>query len=106
MHVVLRPFGYHPDGFTREALVPGDERDFGSSAAGLKAEGYIGEIKVAAQAATRALPAVEAPIVSAEVEIAPAALPAAEELDFADGSAESVTEAVEKPRRGRRPRQG
>lgn len=41
-HVVLKPFGHYPDGFTREALVPGDERDFGSATDGLLAAKMIG----------------------------------------------------------------
>jgi len=41
LHEVKKPFGWYPDGFTREALDIGDKRDFGGATAGLVAEGYI-----------------------------------------------------------------
>lgn len=42
LHAVKKPFGWYPDGYTREALNVGDERDFGDAASGLLAEGLIG----------------------------------------------------------------
>lgn len=44
MHKALKPFGWYPDGFTREALNVGDERDFGSAADGLVAEKMIAPV--------------------------------------------------------------
>lgn len=91
-HVALRPFGWYPDGFTREALNVGDERDFGSIADGLVAAGMIGEIKPA-----RAISTEGAPIVPPAMEIAQAATPDALEPDLPG--------AADKPRRGRKPKQ-
>jgi len=44
MHKALKPFGWYPDGYTREALNVGDERDFGSAADGLVAEKMIAPV--------------------------------------------------------------
>lgn len=45
MHKVLVPFGFYPNGITRVDLAIGDVReDFGDSAAGLIAEGYIAPV--------------------------------------------------------------
>jgi len=41
LHRAKIPFGWYPDGFTREALKAGDERDFGDATAGLYAAGMI-----------------------------------------------------------------
>lgn len=41
-YIVLKPFAWCADGFTRESLKVGDKRDFGSLADGLAADGYIG----------------------------------------------------------------
>ena len=41
MHRTKIPFGWYPDGYTREALKAGDERDFGDATAGLRAAGMI-----------------------------------------------------------------
>lgn len=91
-YVTLRPFGWYPDGYTREALDVGAERDFGDATDGLLAAKMIGEIKPA-QAATQAVIAAEAPIVAVDAGIAPVATPDAAELDLSD--------TADKPRRGR-----
>lgn len=44
LHRVVKPFPCSWDGVTLEPLVEGDERDFGSMAAGLVAEGWIAVI--------------------------------------------------------------
>ena len=72
MHEVKKPFGWYPDGFTREALDIGDKRDFGAVTAGLVAEGYIVAPK------------------QARAPVAASVAPVADEV------------AVEKPRRGRK----
>lgn len=41
IHRVVKPFPYSEDGFTLIDLAIGDERDFGSMADGLVAEGWI-----------------------------------------------------------------
>jgi hypothetical protein len=41
MHRVVKPFPYSEDGFTLIDLSIGDERDFGSMADGLVAEGWV-----------------------------------------------------------------
>lgn len=46
-HVVLKALDWSPNGFTIETLPVGAERDFGDSAAGLLAEGWIGAEKAA-----------------------------------------------------------
>lgn len=58
MHVVLKPFPFAGNGYTHENLKTGDERHFGKAAAGLIAEGYIGEIGAVA-VETTAKPEVE-----------------------------------------------
>lgn len=35
LHKALKPFGWYPNGYEREALVEGDVRDFGDVAEGL-----------------------------------------------------------------------
>lgn len=44
--VVLKPFGWYPDGFTRDEVSPGDERDFGDATDGLKGLMMIGDVAV------------------------------------------------------------
>jgi hypothetical protein len=44
MHTVLKSFPCSFDGIRSEQLKPGDERDFGSMAEGLKKAGLIGEL--------------------------------------------------------------
>jgi hypothetical protein len=44
MHKVLKAFPCSFDGIKSETLAPGDERDFGSMAEGLKKAGLIGEL--------------------------------------------------------------
>lgn len=90
-HVVLKPFGWYPDGYSRETLVPGDERDFGSNADAMKAEGMVDEITP-----TQAVLPVEAPIAAGEAEIVLAATADAEELDLA--TAEPTHRAIRKRR--------
>lgn len=48
MHKVVKPFPFSEDGFTLIDLVAGDERDFGTHAAGLLTEGWVEEINGAA----------------------------------------------------------
>jgi hypothetical protein len=47
MHRVVKPFPCSWDGFTLIDLNVGDERDFGSMADGLVAEGFIEAVEVA-----------------------------------------------------------
>ncbi len=102
-HVTLKPFGWYPDGFTREALDVGAERDFGTSAHGMKAAGMIGEISP-----VQSIPVVDVPIAVQAVEIAPVVAAAAKELDsapveVAEVAAEGpVFEMATAQRRGRK----
>jgi hypothetical protein len=50
MHKVVKPFPCSWDGFTLIDLSVGDERDFGSMAAGLVEAGYISEIHTITEA--------------------------------------------------------
>ncbi|TIL38531.1 hypothetical protein [Mesorhizobium sp.] len=88
-HVTLRPFGWYPDGYTREALDIGAERDFGDATDGLLAAKMIGGIKPVQTALSA-----EALIAPIEAQSTPVATHAAEELDLTDSLAG-------KPRRGR-----
>ncbi|RWO08223.1 hypothetical protein [Mesorhizobium sp.] len=85
-HVVLKPFGWYPNGYDREALVPGDERDFGDATDGLLAAMMIGK-------SAQAVSVAEEPIVPPEAPSAPVAAPDAADLDLSD--------TADKPRRGR-----
>lgn len=90
MHKALKPFGWYPDGYTREALNVGDERDFGSAADGLVAEKMIAPVDV-----------VEAPVVEPAVEE-----PAVEQEDeptVEPGEVAPVEDEQPKTRRGRKP---
>lgn len=97
MHVALKPFGWYPDGFTRETLEIGDERDFGANAEAMKAAGMIGD--VATQGAVHVAPQVEAIVAPAPIESAPVAASRAEESAFAEVVTEYTTD---KPRRKRK----
>lgn len=66
MHRVVKPFPYSVDGFTLVPLVEGDERDFGSMADGLVAEGWIARVGAVEQPIEAAID--EAPIETAVVE--------------------------------------
>lgn len=44
MHRVVKPFPFSEDGFTLVDLNAGDERDFGTHASGLLAEGWVEEV--------------------------------------------------------------
>jgi len=114
-HVALKPFGWYPDGFTREALDVGAERDFGDATAGMLAAGMI-----ATAEAAQAHVVVEATVVAIEAELAPVAAHGAEELDLpAVAEAETVARdpldhdgdgrkggSMPKARRGRPAKQG
>lgn len=99
-HVVLKPFGWYPDGFTRETLDVGDERDFGANAGAMKAAGMIGD--VATQKVVHAAPQVEAVVAPATLESAPVATPDAEELASAEVATEATDAERDKPRRKRK----
>lgn len=97
LHVVLKPFGWYPDGFTRETLEPGDERDFGSNTEAMKAAGMIGD--AATHKAKEADMQVEATAAPVEEEAAPVTAAAAEELAQVEVATEA---AADKPRRKRK----
>ena len=75
-HVVLKALDWSPNGFTIETLPVGAERDFGDSAAGLLAEGWIGVAKVATEPEPVAEPVDAEPEPAPEVEPTPEPEPA------------------------------
>lgn len=91
MHKVVKPFLYAGDGITVVKLIPGDERDFGTSTVGLLKEGFIEEAK--------GKKAAEEPVEanSTDVKIAEPVDPEAPPVSETD--AEPI--AAEKTKRGR-----
>lgn len=45
MHKAIVPFGWYPDGFTRDVLAVGDVRDFGDATEGLLAAKKIAPVE-------------------------------------------------------------
>lgn len=53
MHAVIKRFTWSENGYETETLKVGAERDFGAAAAGLKSEGYIGDVTGAGEKAEK-----------------------------------------------------